>query len=354
MIETTLPRTVLRAAILYTGGTFGMTDRGAGMEPRAGIDADIASSVVLFEESENLSVEFHYTESERVIDSATADSGTACRIAEWVRSSTGSAPLDGVIVIHGTDTMAYIGARIAFEVRDLAIPVVLTGAQIPFGRPGSDAQSNLHLALDVLALHPAPGTYLAFGSAVHPAVRASKRDCADYAGFTSARKCTPPAAPPVVLPRRTGTIPRLPVGLLTVFPGLHADLLAAAIRQYPGGLVLECYGSGTMPHGDEIIETIRAATRRGTPIVVISQCDRGSVDLERYQPGRALLDAGVIGGGDLTREAALAKLAHLVELGLSGRQLRDWMTTNLLGELSDPTPPFSAPAHKPASNARSL
>ncbi|MGW4325302.1 asparaginase domain-containing protein [Nocardia sp. NPDC004573] len=345
--------TALRVHVLYTGGTFGMADHGAGMAPRSGITAEVADVIARYEDTRRRPVEFWYAESDRVIDSGAADSNTAFRIAQWVRRRVESERPHGVVVIHGTDTMAYVGARVAFELRDLAAPVVLTGAQIPLGQPGSDAQHNMHLALDSIATRPVPGTYIAFGSGLHPAVRASKRACDDYDGFTTVREFTPPLSPVAPLPHRRSAAARLPVGLLTVFPGLHTDLLSAAIRQYSGGVVLECYGSGTMPHTAEFIETIRTATRRGTPIVVITQCDSGSVDLERYLPGRALLDAGAISGGDMTREAALAKLAYLVDLGFSGGRLRDWMTTNMLGELSNPAgaPPVSP--HEDALTARS-
>ncbi len=345
----------MRVEILYTGGTFGMVDHGAGMHPRSGLDAEIAEIIDEFEEAAEVSVDCRYGELDRVIDSADADAGTAVRIAERVRSGT-AAGTDGVIVIHGTDTMAYVGARIAFELRDIAVPVLLTGAQIPLGHPGSDARGNLHLALNSIVAQPVPGTYLAFGSALHPAVRASKRAIDDYDGFATIRDLTPPERPSALpIPRRGGAA-NDPVGLLTVFPGMHAELLDAALGHYRGGLVLECYGAGTAPlHSADLIASIRSATRRSTPVVVITQCDSGSIDLERYQPGRALLDAGAISGGDMTREAALAKLSFLVAHGLTGAALRHWVTTNLLGELANPraAPKLPSPARESHSPSRS-
>ncbi|MEU0503439.1 asparaginase domain-containing protein [Nocardia sp. NPDC005998] len=321
--------------ILYTGGTFGMVDHGAGLRPRRGLGSEIADVVTQFERTSGIAVQFEYTELEQVIDSADAGAGTACRIAEQVRSGIARRRPDGVIVVHGTDTMAYVGARMAFELHDLNVPVVLTGAQIPLGRPGSDAGSNLSLALNHIAAQPVPGTCIAFGTSLHPAVRASKRACDHYDGFTTVREFTPPPTPPR-LPERRPRADSPPVGLFAVFPGMDPDLLDAALRHYRGGLVLECYGSGTLPqHGDATSAAIRAATTRGTPVVVITHCDSGTVDLDRYQPGRALRAAGAIGGGDMTREAALAKLAYLVDLGISGSGLRRWMTANLLGELSN-------------------
>jgi L-asparaginase len=323
-----------------------MVDKGAGLRPRSGIGGEIADIVARFEADEERSVEVRYAELKDVIDSSDADPATACRIAEHVRSSVGSAPLDGVIVIHGTDTMAYVGARLAFELREITVPLVLTGAQIPLGHPGSDAPSNLRLALNSIAAEPGPGTFLAFGSGLHPAVRASKRAGDDYEAFVAIREFTPPPTPPALRIRGLDDAVCGPVGLVTVFPGMHAAFLDAATHHYSGGIVLECYGSGTLPlQGCATIETVRRATRRGTPVVVITQCDSGSVDLGRYLPGRAMLDAGAISGGDMTRESALAKLAYLVDLGLSGPQLRHWMSVNLLGELSNPVaaPAFFAP-----------
>ncbi|WP_433761594.1 asparaginase domain-containing protein [Nocardia sp. CA-135398] len=321
--------------ILYTGGTFGMVDHGAGLRPRQGLGGEIAEALARFERDSGIAVRFDYTELEQVIDSSDAGSDTARGIAERVRSGIAERRPNGVIVVHGTDTMAYVGARMAFELRDIDVPVVLTGAQIPLGLPGSDARRNLMLALNSIAVQSVSGTAIAFGESLHPAVRASKRACDDYDGFTTVRECTPPPAPPR-LPDIQARQDSAPVGLFTVFPGMHPSLLDAALRHYRGGLVLECYGSGTLPlHGSATVEAIRAATSRGTPVVVITHCDSGTVDLDRYQPGRAMRAAGAIGGGDMTREAALAKLGYLVDLGISGSELRRWITTNLLGELSN-------------------
>ncbi|MEV6335273.1 asparaginase domain-containing protein [Nocardia vinacea] len=321
--------------ILYTGGTFGMADHGDGLRPRRGLGSEIANTIARFERESGIAVRFDYTELEQVIDSADAGPDTARRIAAQVRSGIAQRQPDGIVVVHGTDTMAYVGARMAFELRGIEVPVVLTGAQIPLGFPGSDARSNLTLALNSIAARAVPGTFIAFGESLHPTVRASKRACDDYDGFTTVREYTPPPAPPR-LPETRPRIDGPSVGLVTVFPGMHPDLLETALRHYQGGLVLECYGSGTLPlHGSATVEAIRAATARGTPVVVITHCDSGTVDLDRYQPGRAMRDAGAIGGGDMTREAALAKLGYLVDIGLSGSELRRWMTTNLLGELSN-------------------
>ena len=58
------------------------------------------------------------------------------------------ADYDGFVVVHGTDTMAYTSSALAFILRDLGKPVVVTGSQIPFcGRrftPCANADQNLY------------------------------------------------------------------------------------------------------------------------------------------------------------------------------------------------------------------
>src|SRR5579862_5600482 len=61
-------------------------------------------------------------------------------IAEAVRSLVGDSGAAGVLVLHGTDTMAYTAAALSFLLSDLERPVVLTGANLPSGEAGSDAE----------------------------------------------------------------------------------------------------------------------------------------------------------------------------------------------------------------------
>jgi L-asparaginase len=70
------------------------------------------------------------------------------------------------------------------------------------------------------------------------------------------------------------------------------------------------------------------------PVIAITQCDTGSIDAGRYAVGAELIDAGVIDGGDMTLEAALAKLAFALDAGLDGEGLRAFMEQNIAGERS--------------------
>src|SRR5437870_3497162 len=59
--------------------------------------------------------------------------------------------VDGVVVLHGTDTMQYTASALSFMLRGLGVPVVFTGSMIPGGEPGSDSLPNLRDAVSVAA-----------------------------------------------------------------------------------------------------------------------------------------------------------------------------------------------------------
>ncbi len=230
---------------------------------------------------------------------------------------------DGVVVVHGTDTMAYTASALAFLLPGLDRPVVLTGAQRPLVEVRTDARANLVDAC-MLATMPVPEVGIAFGSRLLRGCRATKLDAWGMNAFGTP-SCAPLAELGVtveiaahVLPARA-LVPfdrRIEPRVLAarVFPGLDPRLLAGALRTGVRGVVLEAFGAGNVPHlENSLVPVIEEATERDIPVVIASQCARGAVDLSRYQGGSAASRAGAIGAGTMTSEAALAKL--MVALG---------------------------------------
>jgi L-asparaginase len=125
------------------------------------------------------------------------------------------------------------------------------------------------------------------------------------------------------------------VGARRLCPGFRASVLENMLQPPLQGLVLEAFGVGNGPiRNREFLAVLRAATERGVVIVATTQCLRGTVDLSSYATGEALARAGVIGGGDMTPEAALAKLHYLLNRGLAPAAVRRELTRDLRGELT--------------------
>ncbi|MBI5512690.1 MAG: asparaginase [Deltaproteobacteria bacterium] len=233
---------------------------------------------------------------------------------------------DGVVVVHGTDTMAYTASALAFLLPGLDRPVVLTGAQRPLVEVRSDARSNLVDAVS-LATMPVPEVGIAFGSRFFRGCRAVKLDAWGMHAFGTPT-CAPLAelgvtvevASHVLPPRAVEPFdPRLEprVLALRVFPGLDPSLLRAALEGGVRGVVLEAYGAGNVPHlENSLVPVIAEATARDVPVVVVSQCARGAVVLGRYGGSAAAGEAGAVSAGEMTAEAAVTKL--MVALGRAG------------------------------------
>lgn len=230
---------------------------------------------------------------------------------------------DGFVVVHGTDTMAYTASALSFLLPGLDRPVVLTGSQKPLTDVRTDARANLVDACHLATL-PIPEVGIAFDSRFLRGCRAVKLDAWGMSAFGSP-VCAPLAelgisvriAPHVLAARAAEPFdPRLEPRVLAVrvFPGLDPALLHGALAAGLCGMVIEAFGAGNVPRlENSLIPVIEGARDRDVPIVIVSQTARGAVDLARYQGGSAASDAGAISGGDMTPEAALAKL--MVTLG---------------------------------------
>ena len=249
---------------------------------------------------------------------------------------------DGIVIVHGTDTMAYTASALALMLGPLPKPVVLTGSQKPLVDVRTDARQNLIDAALVATL-PVPEVCIVSGARALRGVRSTKRDAWGFSAFDSPSS-TPlvelgigvdiathvrQGAPLVALDDRLE--PR--VLAVRVFPGLDPDLVRGALRVGVRALVLEAYGTGTLPKlGGSLIPALEEARERGVPVVVVSQCLRGFVDLGRYEGGAAAEKAGAISGGEMTVESALAKT--MIGLGRygAGDALRAYLTANVVGE----------------------
>jgi len=314
--------------VFATGGTIGMHETDDGLAPDPDFPEILEQMVARV--CDPTGIEWRVNHLHPPIDSSNADAETAPRIARAIRARVRTHRPRGVVVTHGTDTLAFTAARLAFELGDLGVPVVVTGSQLPHGAPGSDAAPNLILAIRA-AMRAKPGSpvAIAFGGELLPAVRATKHDSVALKAF---RAESPLAADATGIPNRAPASPPQPARVISFrfVPGVAAQDLAALASARPDGLVLECYGSGGGP-----VTRLRSTLRElcaAMPVVAVTQCATGGVALGRYAVGRELAATGVIDGSDLTLEAATSKLGFLLDAGFAGAELRALMERNLVGE----------------------
>ena len=227
---------------------------------------------------------------------------------------------DGIVISHGTDTMAYTASVLSFMVLGIPIPVVLTGAQLPIDHPLTDGLDNLRTAF-AMAASGRRGVFLAFDRKVMLGCRAVKTHTTDFGAFDSVNWPLAAEVSGAGLTIHDGAIPAFEgtcalrdrlcqeVFLIKLTPGLNPEIFDMLLDMHYRGVVIEAFGAGGLHFiRRNLIEKLHKAAKAGMAVVVCSQCLYESSDFSLYQAGQKALAQGVIQGYDMTTEAAVTKL----------------------------------------------
>ena len=329
-----LPRK--KILLLTTGGTIASLPGGEGLEPQR--------SDVMERELEQLRTYYDIT----VRDVMCLDSSNI-RPEEWQTIARSifeqRVGFDGIVVSHGTDTMAYTASAVTYMLPNIDLPVVFTGSQLPLADMLSDGPDNLRTAF-AMAAAGYPGVFLAFDRKVMLGCRAVKVRASGFSAFESvnARYAALVSNQGLVvdhevLPKRAGEAElRLDISrnvfLLKLTPGLNPavfDMLAAMGYK---GIVIEAFGLGGINVLHKGLRGIHRAVEDGISVVVTTQCLYDSANLQVYQVGNKLLELGVIQGRDMTSEAAMTKLMWAIGQGMEPEQISALFAKNLAGEVT--------------------
>ena len=253
---------------------------------------------------------------------------------------------DGVVITHGTDTMAYTASMLTFMLQGIDLPVVLTGSQLPMSNPLSDAPYNLRCALE-MAVSGIPGVFIAFDRKILLGCRSVKVRTTGFDAFESVK------APAVAiidsdglnlsehLPVRKRMLCRLRteidsnVVLFKLIPGIDPNVFRAMASVGIRGLVIEAFGSGGLNFiRRDLITALGELVEAGIPVVVCSQCLYERSNLSKYEVGRRALEKGVIPGEDMTSECAVTKLMWALGQGMNQQEIMDFFRTNIAGEVT--------------------
>jgi L-asparaginase len=326
-------RAVKNLLVLYTGGTIGMLQTPQGLAPASGFEARLHD--YLLEHPDTPAPAWRLLELEPLLDSANMQQANWLAMRDTIVNAVVEDGHDGVLLLHGTDTLAYSAAALSFLLLGLNVPVVLTGSMLPAGAPNSDAWQNLRGALGIMASGIEDGVHLYFHGALLHGARASKLRSEAFDAFAELPRHREGARAETLPARLCYRQPRTPVKLavLPLFPGFQAEQLRSVLNSGIQGLLLECYGSGTGPSDDAaLLQVLSEARQRGVVLAAISQCPQGSVLFDTYAAGSRLRDVGLVSGGGMTREAALGKLFALLGAGLSVDEAEHWFALDLCGE----------------------
>lgn len=338
--------------MVLTGGTIGSEPDGGGVLSVSGAPPsaeEIGLLAAAAEPGEELEVEVR---SPLRLLSENIEPGDWAAIAATVRELAAIGGLAGVIVLHGTDTMAFSAAALSYLLADLEMTVVLTGSNSPAEQPGSDATRNARVALIALGALP-PGVFVAFAGGsdlpglVHLGTRVRKLRAsgqafvsvnADPVGRVEAGSFVPLAtvAPPSPSVQAFRCRVDSRVLSLRLYPGLDFEVAFAAVTAGDvRGVVVELYASATGPDTGgrrSLTRFIRRCAERGVPVLTtVGAAAPGAAN--RYETAIAIAEAGGLFLAGMLPETATVKLMWALAQHDDPDDVKRLMRTPIAGDM---------------------
>ncbi|MFA9378911.1 MAG: asparaginase [Lachnotalea sp.] len=329
-----------RILIITTGGTLASTIGKEGLEPQLN-SKDILSKI------EGITIHFEVEFFELFsMDSSNIQPEEWSLLAETIFKKHNQ--YDGIVIIHGTDTMAYTSSILSYMLVNIPIPVVLTGSQLSIANPLADAVENLRSAIHMAGSGVA-GVFVAFNRKIILGCRASKLRTVSFDAFESINRENVAVINSNGLEFTNSNINFTDkeaqctmrnhvtdkVFLLKLIPGTHPDIFDMIYKMGYKGIYIETFGIGCLPFlKRDLTEKIRESIENGLTVLVGTQCLYGGSDLEIYQTGQKILNSGVISAGDMTSEAAVTKLMWVLGQTDNKEEISEYFKTNMAGEIT--------------------
>lgn len=333
--------------LVYTGGTIGMIK-----DPETGAlrNFDFDQLLEKIPELKLLDCSITPLSFERPLDSSNIQPEHWIHMCRMIAGHYED--YDGFVILHGSDTMSYSASALSFMLENLAKPVIFTGSQLPIGDLRTDAKENLITAAQLASLQKRGRPVLKevclyFEYKLYRGNRTTKMSAEYFEAFTSPnfaplatsgvhlriseKNLLQPKKKPLLVHEKLETR----ILVIHLFPGMNPELLEKIIEEpLVRGIVLKTYGTGNAPSGDRFIDILKNLKKRGIPVVNVTQCSTGSVQMGNYETSTRLKKIGVVSGKDITTEAAVTKMMYLLAQDLTLTVFKTIFETSIRGEIS--------------------
>jgi L-asparaginase len=332
--------------IIYTGGTIGMM-----ADPVTKVLKPINFEQIMdnVPELEKLNCKIKVHSFNEIIDSSNMNPAIWSELAGLIQDNYDD--VDGFVILHGSDTMAFTASALSFMLENLAKPIIFTGSQLPISAIRTDAKENLMTAIEIANAKKndharVPEVCIYFDYKLFRGNRSFKYNSSKFEAFRSPNY--PILAESGVHLRFSVNDIRQPnqaaltvhnnlandVAVLKLYPGIGPKVVEAVLGADVRGVVMETFGAGNTTTDQWFIDLLKQAIDGGKVIVDISQCKVGTVELGRYETSKQLKDIGVANGYDMTYEAAVTKMMFLLGQSEDPKEVKNLMEVDLRGELT--------------------
>ncbi len=254
---------------------------------------------------------------------------------------------DGIVITHGTDTMAYTASALSFLLTNISIPVIVTGSQLPLQHPLSDGIDNIKLAILGGCEESLKGVFIAFNRKIILGSRAVKVRTTNFDAFESINhdeiaivngkglQINHSLLNKPVKPYYFYNELNTSVLLIKLIPGMNPAILDLLMNNNYKGIVVEAFGAGGINFiRRDLIAQLEKMVSYGISVVVCSQCLYENSDFSIYQTGQKVLQHGVIQALDMTSEACVTKLMWALAQSNKPEDVKLMFETNYAQEIS--------------------